>query len=330
MKVANPIYDVVFKYLLEDNKIAKLLISNLLGVEITNLELRPQEYSTDISKQTLTVYRVDFKAEIVLPNGDRTIVLIEIQKAKFTTDIMRFRKYLGEQYALKTNVVQTEKQTIPIPIITIYFLGYGLENNSNIPIIRVKRRYLDNFNGDELQGKELFVESLTHDSIIVQIPALKEKRRNDLEKALSVFEQSTTQEVSIKEEDYPVEYKGVIRRLLRAVSDDNIRKTMDMEDEVLENLARKERLLAKQEKALVEKEKELKQERQKAEQERQKAEQERQKAEQERQKAEQKDKELKKEHQKLIEAVKSLKKAGVSLEIIAQSLDLSIDDIQKL
>jgi len=131
MKVANPIYDVVFKYLLEDNKIAKLLISSLLGVEIRELSLRPQEFSTNLSKQTLTVYRVDFKAEIVLSSGETKIVLIEIQKAKFTTDIMRFRKYLGEQYALKTNSVQTEKKIIPLPIITIYFLGYGLENNNS-------------------------------------------------------------------------------------------------------------------------------------------------------------------------------------------------------
>ena len=33
MRIANPIYDVVFKYLLEDNKIAKKLISLIIGEE---------------------------------------------------------------------------------------------------------------------------------------------------------------------------------------------------------------------------------------------------------------------------------------------------------
>jgi hypothetical protein len=31
MQIANPIYDVVFNYLMEDAKIAKLLISSIIG-----------------------------------------------------------------------------------------------------------------------------------------------------------------------------------------------------------------------------------------------------------------------------------------------------------
>lgn len=249
-KIANPIYDVVFKYLLSDNKIAKLLISDLLGVEILNLELRPQEFSTDSENKTLTVYRVDFKAEIVLKNGEKLIVLIKIQKAKFTTDLIRFRKYLGEQYASRQNTIEKNDKTLPIPIITIYFLGYGLENNKNIPIIRVKRQYLDNYNGDQLIGNEMFIETLTHDSIIVQIPALKTQRRNDLEKALSVFEVGKVQEVSIDEDDYPERYKPVVRQLLKAIGDDQVRKTMDIEDEISEDLEKKERLISRQKKEL--------------------------------------------------------------------------------
>ena len=262
-KIANPIYDVVFKYLISDNKIAKLLISDLLGVEITKLELRPQEFSTDRENRTLTVYRVDFKAEIILKNGEKLIVLIEIQKAKFTTDLIRFRKYLGEQYASKQNVIERNNKTLPLPIITIYFLGYGLDSNKNIPIIRVKRQYLDNYNGDNLNGKELFIETLTHDSIIVQIPALKKQQRNDLEKALSVFEAGKVQEVSINEADYPERYKPIIRQLLRAIGDEKIRKTMDIEDEILEDLEKKERLISRQKKELVEKDNELLKERKK-------------------------------------------------------------------
>ncbi|MBN2892456.1 MAG: hypothetical protein JXL97_11360 [Bacteroidales bacterium] len=251
-KIANPIYDVVFKYLLSDNKIAKLLISDLLGVEINTLELRPQEFSTDTENKTLTVYRIDFKAEIVLKSGEKLVVLIEIQKAKFTTDLIRFRKYLGEQYVSKQNTIEKEDKILPLPIITIYFLGYGLDNNKDIPIIRVKRQYLDNYNGDKLKGEEMFIETLTHDSIIVQIPALKKQRRNDLEKALSVFEVGKIQEVSINEEDYPERYKSVVRQLLKAIADEQVRKTMDVEDEILEDLEKKERLIAQKDKIIKE------------------------------------------------------------------------------
>jgi hypothetical protein len=41
--IANPIYDVVFKYLLEDAFIAKELLSTILGVGIVELTVKPQE-----------------------------------------------------------------------------------------------------------------------------------------------------------------------------------------------------------------------------------------------------------------------------------------------
>lgn len=152
---------------------------------------------------------------------------------------------MGEQYASKQNTIQKDDKQIPLPIITIYFLVYGLDNNRHIPIIRIKREYIDNHNGDKLAGEELFIETLTHDSIIVQIPALKTQRRDDLEKALSVFETEKVQEVSINEADYPERYQPVIRQLLKAIADEQVRKTMDVEDEILEDLDRKERLIAK-------------------------------------------------------------------------------------
>ncbi|MCS7029542.1 MAG: hypothetical protein NZ519_12335, partial [Bacteroidia bacterium] len=61
IKIANPAYDVVFKYLMEDNKIAKLLLSDLLQEEIIDLEVRPQEYIMDVI--SMTVYRIDFNAK---------------------------------------------------------------------------------------------------------------------------------------------------------------------------------------------------------------------------------------------------------------------------
>jgi hypothetical protein len=40
MLIANPIYDVVFKYLMEDNKIAKLIISKIINDEIIELNAK--------------------------------------------------------------------------------------------------------------------------------------------------------------------------------------------------------------------------------------------------------------------------------------------------
>ena len=38
MKVANPLYDVVFKYLMQDIRVAKLVISNIIEQEIESLD----------------------------------------------------------------------------------------------------------------------------------------------------------------------------------------------------------------------------------------------------------------------------------------------------
>jgi len=47
MKIANPIYDIVFKYLMEDERIARTILSALLKVEVVKVEVRPHEYSDD-------------------------------------------------------------------------------------------------------------------------------------------------------------------------------------------------------------------------------------------------------------------------------------------
>ena len=45
LRVANPIYDSVFKYLVEDLRIAKILISALLKKEVLEVEVRKHEYT---------------------------------------------------------------------------------------------------------------------------------------------------------------------------------------------------------------------------------------------------------------------------------------------
>jgi hypothetical protein len=105
--IANPTYDVVFKYLMEDNDIAKLMVSSIIGEEVVTLDPRPHEYTVEnvkVGKDTLTVYRLDFSAKIKV-GEDYKLVLIEMQKATVVNDIMRFRGYLGRQLANVNNVV---------------------------------------------------------------------------------------------------------------------------------------------------------------------------------------------------------------------------------
>ena len=44
MNILNPIFDSSFKYLMEDDKSARILLSALLKNQVVQLEPRPQEY----------------------------------------------------------------------------------------------------------------------------------------------------------------------------------------------------------------------------------------------------------------------------------------------
>ena len=189
MFIANPIYDVVFKYLLDDEKVAKLFLSALLDETVEALTYRATEVRSEYKQAGVCILRMDFAATIRLANGDSKLVLIEIQKAHSSNEILRFRKYLGAQYGNPDNVFLDEKgKKLALPILSIYFLGEGLEY-VEAPVVRVSRIYRDASTSEEILQKEPFIESLTHDSIIVQVPQLKARRRNELEKLLSVFDQ---------------------------------------------------------------------------------------------------------------------------------------------
>ncbi|MDR3187808.1 MAG: hypothetical protein LBT94_01295, partial [Prevotellaceae bacterium] len=111
--IANPIYDTVFKRLMENERVARFFIGTLLNQEVASVSVLPQEFSYYNELEKLTVFRLDFMATIVSSTGERTKVLIEMQKAKEETDLMRFRSYLGEQYK-KSETVNGEKETLPI------------------------------------------------------------------------------------------------------------------------------------------------------------------------------------------------------------------------
>ncbi len=57
MEIANPIYDVIFKYLMEDNEIASLIISTITNEDIVELEFLPQERTVEIDRRSFTVVK---------------------------------------------------------------------------------------------------------------------------------------------------------------------------------------------------------------------------------------------------------------------------------
>ncbi len=236
MIIANPIYDVVFKYLLEDIDIARELLSVILNEDIVSLEVKPQERSNELAEEKIKILRFDFKAVIKTKEGDLKNVIMELQKAKPSFDIIRFRNYLAQNYASTESIISPEGKTEKwvLPIISIYFLGFPLDKVHNAAF-KINREYRDMITGKVINKKEDFAEFLTHDCYIIQLPHLENEKRNKLERVLQVF----NQDYKLKDEHFmffetdesDTLVNKMADRLARAAANEEMRYQMDFEDE---------------------------------------------------------------------------------------------------
>ncbi|WP_455626233.1 hypothetical protein [Parabacteroides sp.] len=253
--IANPIYDSVFKYMMEDERVANILLSALLKKEILELQVRQHEY-TNVQRTHIFLFRMDFSAKIKDDKGEEHIVLIELQKTWLPTETLRFRQYLGTHYLNKENVRKDSDSQYGLPIISIYILGHTLGELKE-PVIYVRRRYLD-YEDNVIEGKDRFIESLTHDSIIVQIPFLRKRTRNRLERLLNIFDQDCRLEgddhlLEIDESLFHAEDVPVLTRLLKAGVAPDVRRSMDVEDEILSEIEARDTVIMQKDQALQQK-----------------------------------------------------------------------------
>ncbi|WP_308265905.1 hypothetical protein [Prevotella sp.] len=259
--VANPIYDSVFKYIMEDERIAKTMLSALLKKEVVHVTVRPHEYS-NTTRDTLSMFRIDFAATVREREGndikDR-IVLIELQKTWLNTETLRFRQYLGAQYSNKNNIREAEDKGFAYPMVAVYLLGHRVGNIKE-PIVYVNHDVFD-YNGNVVEdgNMEPFVESLTHNSIIVQIPLLHGNVNNRLEKVLSVFDQTlvdgdTQQVLKIDEDKFADDNDMlyVLHKLTAAAANSEMRQDMNVEDEYYKAIEDRDTAIMQRDKMLKE------------------------------------------------------------------------------
>ena len=159
---ANPIYDTVFKYWLEDERVVKILLSALLKKTVVEVEMRKHEYA-NVYRDKISMFRIDFAAKVREEDGHTHLVLIELQKTWLETETLRFRQYLGAQYANPDNMLKDNHlSSRGIPMVAVYLLGHRVGNIEE-PILYVKHRSYDYEGNEVTQGlPDPFVESLTH------------------------------------------------------------------------------------------------------------------------------------------------------------------------
>ncbi len=284
MLIANPIYDSVFKYLLEDLDIAKRFLSVIIGEQIIEIELKPQEQTTPSVKHLMSVYRVDFKAVIKTETGAHKKVLIELQKGKKPIDVTRFRRYLGDNY-MKTDTLNGTE--MDLPMIAIYFLGFSLTLEP--AVTKIVRIYTDIAKSVVIPEIDPFMEKLTHDAYFIQIPKLPLHTQNKLEHVLSIFNQQwifntdekrlmnfmgiiadedmelITKRLSIASQSEEIqrqilledEFELSIDALIREKDEKIWKITLEKEKEIAALKAEKDKEMAEKDKAMIEKDKEM-------------------------------------------------------------------------
>ena len=259
VNIANPIYDSVFKYLMEDERIAKTLISALLKKEVVEVDMRRNEY-TNGTRDNISMFRIDFGARIKEEDGSTKLVLIELQKTWLETETLRFRQYLGAQYANPENILKDcENDGYGIPMIAVYLLGHKVGDIEE-PVLYVKHKALDYDGNHVTKGiPDPFVDSLTHDSIIVQIPRLRGHENNRLDQVLCVFDQSQKEKgnhqvLSVDEDKFngDIEMMHILHRLITAASDSKLRQDMNVEDEFFSAIENRDTALMQKDKTIAE------------------------------------------------------------------------------
>lgn len=183
------------------------------------------------------------------------------------------------------------------------------------PVVYVKRKYLDYNSNPIHEGvPDPFIESLTHDSIIVQIPYLKGKVRNRLERLLQFFDQRYCLKdnghiMEIDERWLEIDEQLVVDRLIKAAVAPEVRRDMEVEDKILSEIESRDTTIMLKNKELELKNKELSQKNQELSR---------------------KDQELNQKDDMILKMIRFFKKQGMTDEEISKELNMHIEELRKL
>ena len=264
--IPNPIYDVVFKYLMEDNESAKIVLSTLINEKIKKLTFEPISHTEKIkdpnTEKEIKLFHLDFTATIEKSNGTEELVMIEIQKANRASDIFRFKRYISANFQKKQEkeIINHRTQAVekidkPIRLIPIFILNFRIENEINDLIIRTNRIRTGIFKGKQLLKDNEFIDNPSFDIWVVQLPNLKKIKKTDyandeyktkLYLLFKLFDQEAQNTKNkhwllLVKKIFPDFLERIIKRLKSASRDNpELEEQMNAEDEYLAELIKRD------------------------------------------------------------------------------------------
>ena len=351
MKIINPLYDNAFKYLMENEQIAKIVLSIILDMQVIRFQSKPQETTLIFTGET-HLSRFDFKAVISDENNEEKVILIELQKYRNPDPIIRFRQYLAQNYLKEETIIDKDgnEQKLILPIITIYILGFELKEFDSVAV-KSENKLFDIINGKHLDVKSKFVDLLTHPSYFLQAVQKKNKKGTRLERFLSIFLEKFKNEpanyfIDIEEETFEkdAEMKKILDFLNKATQNEDLRRSLEFEKQTKEGYekyeqeledtkqeAEDERKLKEQAEKQAEDERKLKEQAEKqAEDERKLKERAEKQAEYAKQEAEDERKLKEQAKKRLLESAKKMKAFGMPIEDILSTTGLTKEEIKDL
>ncbi len=264
--IPNPIYDVVFKYLMEDNESAKIVLSTLINENIKKLTFEPVSHTEKIkdpkTEKEIKLFHLDFTALIEKSEGQEELIMIEIQKANRASDIFRFKRYISANFRRKQEkeIINPKTQAVekidkPIRLFPIFILNFRIENEINDLIIKTQRIKTGIFKGKQLQKDNEFIDNLSFDIWVVQLPNLnkidKSEYENDeyktkLYSLLKLFDQDAKNKENnhrllLIKKIFPGFLERIIKRLKSAdANNPDLEEQMNAEDEYLAELIKRD------------------------------------------------------------------------------------------
>ena len=268
--IPNPIYDVVFRYLMEDPDSAMIVVSTLINENIIKLQLEPITHSEKKEKSLMTalqdpktkddlrLFHLDFTATILLPDGTEELIMIELMKTNKPVNVFQFKRVICCNFKKKFEVEITDfdSQSIrtvnrSIRLVTIFILNQRIENEINDLLIKTKRVKEGFFKNKALQLPNEFIDNLSYDMLVVQLPNLEninkedyceDEYKNKLFALLKLFDQKSRvrdneHRLRLIRKFFPGFLDRVIRRLQSAdIDNPYLEEKMFNEDEYLRAL----------------------------------------------------------------------------------------------
>jgi len=185
MIIVNPIYDVAFKRMMEDNEVATFFIASLLQENVVSLESKQHECFYKDQPADLPVVCLDFFARIRKENRRKSVSWVKIIKARTIPDCDRFMRYLCDLYNRNIALLDAEIEGHPNTVLLLECEEPDIKS----AYARFEWRYKegDVYVPSSVPGTLLEV---LPGKCVVQIGKIIERSDSELSKMLSVLEQA--------------------------------------------------------------------------------------------------------------------------------------------